>query len=369
MGRPGAEALHGRLERARRLLAGERLDALLVGDLLNVRYLCGFTGSNGLLVVLPGEALLITDSRYTLQAREEARGCRVVEAADLDREAARLLDGLGAAYVGAQASGVSAARWERLRRLLRGMDLIDLGAGVDALRAVKDPGELGLLREAARLAERCLGAVLPLVRPGVPEAEVATAFHLEAVRRGAEGPAFDTIVAGGPQGALPHARPGPRRFREGDLVVMDFGVRHRGYCSDETVTVPVGEPGEEARKVYRTVLEAQQAALGVLRAGVRLAEVDRAARDVIAAAGYGERFGHGTGHGVGLAVHELPTVNARSGHVAEAGMVVTVEPGVYLPGRFGVRLEDTVVITDTGYEPVTRAPKGWGEVLGWDPEG
>ncbi len=349
-----------RLCRLRRLLEDERLDAVLVPDLVNLRYLCGFTGTAGLLVVTADEALFLTDGRYTLQAREETRGCRVEEARDLDGAAAARLDALGAAFVGLQAASVPAARWRRLGRLMRGADLVDLGNGVDALRAVKEPGELEALRRAAVLAEGCLEAVLPLVRPGTTEEEVARAFQIEAIRHGADGLAFEPIVAGGPRGALPHAKPGPRPLQEGDLVVVDFGVRFQGYCSDETVTLVLGDPGPEARRVYETVLRAQRAALETLGPGVPLADVDRAARKVIEEAGYGERFSHGTGHGVGLAVHEAPTIHARSSQVAEPGMVVTVEPGVYLPGRFGVRLEDTVVVTDTGYERITGLPKAWG---------
>ena len=349
-----------RVCRVRRLLEDERLDAVLVADLLNIRYICGFTGTSGLLVVTADDALFLTDGRYTLQAREETRGCRVEEARDLDGAAAAYLNGLGVAFVGLQAGSVSAARWKRLQQFLRGVSLVDLGNGVDALRAVKDPVELEALRRAAALAERCLEAVLPLVRPGVTEEEVARAFRIEAIRQGADGLAFEPIVAGGPRGALPHAKPGSRPFREGDLVVVDFGVRFQGYCSDETVTLVVGDPGPEARKVYDTVLRAQRAAMEALGPGVCLADVDRAARQVIEEAGYGDRFSHGTGHGVGLAVHEVPTVNARSRQVAERGMVVTVEPGVYLPGRFGIRLEDTVVVTDNGCERITGFPKEWG---------
>ncbi len=349
-----------RLCRLRRVLEDERLDAVLVADLLNIRYICGFTGTAGLLVVTADDALFLTDGRYTLQAREETRGCRIEEARDLDRAAAAYLEWCGAGFVGLQAASVSAARWKRFRQLLRGMSLVDLESGVDGLRAVKDPLELEALRRAAALAGRCLEAVLPLVRPGATEEEVARAFRIEAIRQGAEGLAFDPIVAGGPRGALPHAKPGPRPFRDGDLVVVDFGVRFQGYCSDETVTLVVGNPDPEARRVYETVLRAQRAALEALRPGVCLADVDSAARQVIEKEGYGDRFSHGTGHGVGLAVHEAPTVNARSRQRAEPGMVVTVEPGIYLPGRFGVRLEDTVVVTENGCERITGFPKEWG---------
>ncbi len=340
----------------------ERLDALLVADPHGVRYLCGFTGSNGLLLLRDGSNLFLTDSRYVLQAAQETWGAEVREAADLDRAAAEACAGCGARWVGYSASILSASRASRFRRRLEGADLVDVGSALDALRMTKDAGELVRLRAAARLAEDALGAVLDGVRPGNTEERIAREFQIECLRRGADGLAFDIIVAGGERGALPHARPSGRPFRRGDLVVVDFGVRLDGYCSDETVTLPVGEVSDRARQVYEVVRAAQASALATLRPGARLADVDRAARDVIREAGFGDRFGHGTGHGVGLAVHEAPTVSSRSDEVAREGMVVTVEPGIYLPDELGVRLEDTVFITADGCDSITTLPKGFGAV-------
>jgi Xaa-Pro aminopeptidase len=351
-----------RIERARLLMARERLDKLFVADPHCVRYLCGFTGSNGVLLLGEGSNLFLTDSRYVLQAGQETRGVEVREAVDLDRAAAEACAGQGARWVGYQASSLSAARAARFCRRLEGADLVDLGAALDALRMTKDAGELVRLREAARLAEDALGAVLEGVRPGNTEERVAREFQIECLRRGADGLAFEVIVASGERGALPHARPSGRPFRRGDLVVVDFGVRLDGYCSDETVTVPVGEVSDRARQVYEVVRAAQASALATLRPGVRLADVDRAAREVIREAGFGDRFGHGTGHGVGLAVHEAPTVSSRSDEVAREGMVVTVEPGIYLPDELGVRLEDTVFITADGCDSITALPKGFGAI-------
>ncbi len=347
------------------LLAAERLDAIAVTEPLNLRHLVGFTGSNGVLVVWAERAVFYTDSRYTLQARAETRGVEVVETPDLDRAAGADLERGGARYVGLQAPGLTAARWRRLERIARGIDLVDLKGSVDALRVAKTPGEIAHLTAAARLAEEALRAVLPRVAVGVTEAEVAREFHLEVLRRGGDGLAFETIVAGGERGALPHARPGARAFQAGDLVVFDFGVRLGGYCADQTVTVPVGPVAAEARAVYDLVLRAQAAALEALKPGVPLVEVDRAAREVIRAAGYGAHFGHGTGHGIGLAVHEAPTVSERSDDVAREGMVVTVEPGIYLEGRFGVRLEDMARVTADGCQRLTSIPKELGAVLDW----
>lgn len=362
----GAERLDQRLVQAQGILSSQGLGGLLVSDLLNIRSLCGFTGSAGLLLLLPGRALFFTDSRYTLQAREETRGVEVMEAQDLDRQTCEAAAGV--TRLGLEEKNLSVARWRRLAEMLPGVEFADAGEALDGLRVCKDAGELQCLREAARLAERALRAALARVRTGVPEAEVALAYQVEALRLGADALAFDTIVAGGPRGALPHARPAARRFQEGDLVILDFGVRLDGYCSDETVTVPVGRVEEEARRVYAAVFDAQQAALAAVRPGVPWVEVDRAARDAIGLAGYAERFGHGTGHGVGLAVHEAPTVSPRSKDTAEVGMVVTVEPGIYLPDRLGVRLEDTILVTAGGHERLTAVPKEFGAVWDWAAE-
>lgn len=357
----GVESVYGaRLARAQRVLSDASVDGLLVTDLLNVRHLCGFTGSNGLLVVGPQRCVFFTDSRYTLQAREQTRFVDVCEAQELDVEGCKLLETGGVSRVGVEEKSLSVGRWKRFGALLPSAVLCDVGEKIDAVRKTKDPSELGALRAASALAEEALLRVLPLVRVGVAEETVALAFHLEALKLGAETLSFATIVAGGPRGALPHAVAGSRRFENGDLVVIDFGVRLGGYCSDQTVTVPVGTVAEEARRVYDVVAAAQQAAVAAVRPGVPLAAIDQAARDVIRDAGFGEFFGHGTGHGVGLAVHEAPTVSHRSKEAAEVGMVFTIEPGIYLPGRFGVRLEDCLVVTVQGCELLTSLPKDFG---------
>lgn len=343
---------------AQAILEELRLDALVVTELLSIRHLCGFTGSNGILAVGKEGSVFFTDSRYTLQARRETFGVEVREAADVD---AVLCESLRAAgYAGFEPETLTHARWRRLRSLLGRIDLVDVEGRITRLRLCKTPGEAARLREAARLAEEAFQEAASSMRPGVTETEVARKFHEAVLRRGGEGLAFDTIVASGPNGALPHARPGSRPIGEGDLVVFDFGARLDGYCSDETVTVPVGRVEGEARDVYDVVLAAQRSALAAVRPGVPLVEVDRAARGVIEEAGFGAFFGHGTGHGVGLAVHEPPTVGPRSKDEVREGMVFTVEPGIYLAGRFGVRIEDTIRVTEEGWEPITTLPKDWG---------
>jgi len=350
-----------RLARCRELLARLRLDALLVSDPLDVRYLTGFRGEDAVLLVTAAEALLCTDSRFWAQVREEVVVAGLSELRDDDLlahaagEVARLA-GAGA-RLGYQGGHLRHAEFRRLRRAHRG-GLRDVGGRVTRLRAVKDAAEVAALRQAAAVTDAALQAVVGRGLAGRRERDVAWDLVSEYHRLGAEGEAFPAIVAGGAHGAQAHAIPGERVLARGDLVVIDTGARVDGYCADITRTYAVGEPGEEARRVYDVVLAAQRAGLAAVRAGAHgRDDVDAAARAVVVAAGYGETFGHGTGHGVGLEVHEAPALGRRHGDRLEAGMVCTVEPGVYLEGRFGVRIEDTVLVTADGCEPLTRTPK------------
>lgn len=350
------EASRRRLAALRAALAASRppLDALLVTGAANRRYLSGFTGSAGLLVVTPAEALLLTDFRYAEQAGAEAPGWTVVETgqeplADLRR----CLVDLGVRRVGFEAEHVSVAQRERWQEAVPAVEWVPTAGLVERLRQVKDADEQAAIRRAAAVAAAAFEAVLPLVRPGVRERDLALELEYHLRRQGAEAVAFEVIVASGPRAALPHARPGDRRLEPGDAVIFDFGAVVDGYCSDCTRTVAVGRAGETLRHVHALVREAQRAALEAVRAGVEARTVDAAARSRIEAAGYGERFGHATGHGVGLEVHEAPRLGRGSQDVLAAGMVVTVEPGVYLPGQLGVRIEDLVVVGEDGGEVLT----------------
>lgn len=349
-----------RLAALREIAAGQGLDAVIVTDLANIRHLCGFTGTNGLLAVTEGEALFFTDSRYTLQASGQVKCARVCAARNLDQRCLATLAQRGVGYIGLEAQGVTAARWRGIQKRAEGIQLVDLGRKVTELRMVKAPGEIAAMRAASQLAESALRVAAQKVATGFTEAEAAREFHLEAIRLGADDLSFPPIVAAGERGALPHAIAGDREFREGDLVVFDFGVKLDGYCSDQTVTLPVGKVAEEDAQVYQTVLDAQRAALGAIKPGVALGDIDRAARELITKAGHGDRFGHGTGHGIGLEIHEAPTVGPRMKELARQGMVFTVEPGIYLPDRLGVRLEDTVVVTADGFDRITSLPKELG---------
>ena len=350
------------LDRCRGLLGDLGLDAVLVTRPSDVRYLSGFRGDDTALLVGAGLALIVTDARYWEQVREEVARFELVEAVGGDLLADAVAAGaarLGDAFrLGFQGGDASYAAYRRLRRRHAGR-LRDVGGRVTRLRVCKDAAELDVMRRAAAVTEGALEAVVAGGLTGRSEAEVAWRVREEFHRRGAEGEAFPTIVAAGGHAAQAHAIPGPRVIAPGELVIMDIGARVDGYCSDITRTFAAGrEPEEEQRRVYDVVLAAQLAGVAAVRAGASgRADVDEAARAVITEAGFGRFFGHGTGHGVGLEVHEAPSLGRLRGDVLEAGMVCTVEPGIYLEGVAGVRIEDTVLVTAGGCERLTVSPK------------
>jgi Xaa-Pro aminopeptidase len=352
-----------RLDKLRGGLADSGCDALLVTSLTNIRYLTGFTGSAGLLLVTPGEAVLATDGRYKFQSAEqlEAAGvqARIEIGAVAEQQGALTLAAAGIGRLGLEAASVT---WARQRAFATDWfpeaELVPTVGLVEALRRVKDSGELELLARAAHVADEALAAVKGLLLDGPTEAAFGLALDTEMRRRGATGPSFETIVASGPNAAKPHARPTGRRIERGELVVLDFGALVAGYCSDMTRTVCVGEPRSAVlTRMVEVVAEAQRRGVAGVRPGATGVEVDRACREVIADAGWSDAFLHGTGHGVGLDIHEAPWVGPTSSDTLEPGHVVTVEPGVYLPEHGGVRIEDTVVVTDDGCYPLTHTPK------------
>ncbi len=337
--------MRGRGERLAASLAERELDRMLVTDLVNVRYLTGFGGTNGACICGEGDCLFLTDFRYSERATAEVEGWEVVT---VESDWLAGIAGHLRGRVGFEDDHISVRTLERLReKLAAGVEPVAAGGTVERLRQVKDADELASIAAAAELADDVWLWSLECGLAGRAEREVARAAEARIRELGAE-PSFPAIVAAGPNGALPHAEPGEREIGRGELVVFDMGAELDGYCSDGTRTFATGEPGEEARAVYEVVHEAQAAALGAVAAGVEGEAVDTVARKVIEAAGHGERFGHGLGHGVGLEVHEAPRVSQRSEDLLEAGEVVTIEPGVYLPGRLGVRIEDLVIVTEGG---------------------
>jgi len=346
--------MESRGDRLAALVAERELDRLLVTDLVNVRYLTGFGGTNGA-CVCGGEArVFLTDFRYTERAEAEVEGWDVVTVRD------DWLAGIAehlAGRTGFEDHHLAVRSFEKLKgKVGEGVDLEGAGGTVEKLRRVKDEAELAAIATSSELADEIWRWSLERGLAGRTELDVARAAEARIRDLGAE-PSFPAIVAAGPNGALPHAEPGEREIERGELVVFDMGAKLDGYCSDGTRTFATGEPGEAAREVYATVLEAQEAALAEVRAGVRAEEVDGVARELISAAGHGERFGHGLGHGVGLAVHEEPRVSQRSEDVLAPGEVVTIEPGIYLPGKLGVRIEDLVAVTQDGAHNLSALPK------------
>ena len=355
----------GRLARARLALHQSRLDALLVTHLPNIRYLCGFTGSAGVLVVSQGRSqsgrVFFTDGRYTQQAHEE-----------VERVEIRIRKGKSAL--------AAAGEWLAQQRLWRriGIDgihltvaertafskslpgkakLVEAPAVVEQMRMTKEPGEIEKIRAACHLGVALFHRLLEGVRPGVSETQIAGELEFAARGLGADQMAFPTIVAGGPRSALPHGRASQAALPTRGFVVCDFGVILAGYCSDMTRTLHVGRPQKEARRVYEAVREAQQAALNAVKPGTTVGEVDGAARKLLHKLNLARFFTHSTGHGVGLEIHEAPRIAAGQEETLRPGMVITIEPGVYVPGKWGVRIEDTIVVTDSGYEMLTPCRK------------
>jgi Xaa-Pro aminopeptidase len=341
--------------RADRLDLGD-LDALVVTNLVNVRYLTGYTGSNGVAVIGRDRRLFLTDFRYMTQAADQVAGFEVAKGErDLLGDVAEAVSG----RVGFEDASLSVRKLERLRTLVAdSVELVPAGDRVEALRVVKEPAELNAVRTAAALADEALSAVLERGLGGRTEHEVAVDLEHQIRLLGAEAVSFEPIVASGAHGALPHAEPRPERIPADVLVTIDWGAKLDGYCSDCTRTYATGDGVEdEALEVYELVRAVQQASVEEVRAGRGGKEIDAVGRATIDAAGHGEHYGHGLGHGVGLEVHEGPTLSPRSSDTLAAGNVVTVEPGVYVPGRHGVRIEDLVVVTDEGCEVLSSLPK------------
>jgi Xaa-Pro aminopeptidase len=348
-----------RRRKLRELISRANLDALLITHPANWYYLTGFTGEAGILIVRQRGATLISDGRFTTQAREEAPSIRYIEQkGSLAQSAGQFLREKSAGRVGFDSSQVSVAQLGLLRKAAGGQTKWISAPGlVEAIRIRKEPAELALMRQAAILAGDVLTSALRLLKPGVTENEIAAEIEHQMRRRGASGPAFETIVAFGERSALPHARPTGKRLRKNELVVLDLGVILAHYCSDITRTVYVGKAPASVRKWHNAVLEAQGAAIGATKAGASTGDVDAAARQVLAGYKLDRHFTHSTGHGLGLEVHENPRVARGQTARLESGYVITIEPGVYMAGVGGIRIEDDVAVHPEMTEVLTRIPR------------
>src|SRR5579863_6155663 len=353
-----------RIGLVRRRITRAGLHGLLVTHLPDVRYLCGFTGSSATLAISRRAARLFTDGRYTAQAAAEVAAAKVqiVSGPPANNAAVWLAAQGGVEFVGFDPTHTTVADLTRIRTALpsqlRRAFLVPLAAPlVEPLRWVKDDDELELMTEAALLGCRLFDHLLAFIRPGLAEFEVAAELEYQARKLGAEGMSFETIVASGPRSALPHGRASTAKIPRRGFVTLDFGIIREGYCSNMTRTVHLGRLTARERETYEAVLEAQESAVAAVCGGARCGEVDEAARSILRKAGMADAFSHSTGHGVGLEIHESPRVGAGQATRLLPGMVITIEPGIYMPGKFGIRIEDMVAVTRNGGQVLTPRPK------------
>jgi Xaa-Pro aminopeptidase len=348
-----------RLSAVREALESAGATALLETHRPNVYYLTGFTGDSGAILVEQSSVTLFTDGRFTVQAKEEVPGIRVhIHKGPLLAAVGDHLRGKRRGRIAIAPTHLTLAGWEVLKKAAgKGIKWVSLDGLVEGLRAVKDPFEVDRIRDAARLGSQVMEEAIHLIRPGVTELDIAAEIGYRMRRKGASGESFEAIVAAGPRSALPHARPTARRIGKNELVVLDLGAILRHYCSDLTRTVYVGRAPAKVRRWYQAVLDAQSAARHAVRSGVTAGAIDAAARGVLQRRGLGKYFVHSTGHGIGLEIHEEPRVARGQKKILETGNVVTLEPGVYIEGVGGIRIEDDALVTPRGTEILTTAPR------------
>ncbi len=350
-------------QRSLRKILNQGLGGILFSSLENIRYLCGFTGSDGAFLLTQKESFFLTDSRYWTQADEEVGESRIIHYTKKMDGIASLLSDLKLKRIGFESVSLTFSFYRSLlAKLANGADLIPLEEEIKNLRTAKDRLELALIRSAIDVSSNAFLHIMGILKPGVTERKIATEMEFFMKRNGAEALSFDIIVASGKRSALPHGKATDKRIAEGDFILFDFGAKVQGYHSDQTRTVVCGKPSAEQKKVYRVVKDAHDKAIEAIRPGIPLQSVDAAARDHIRKKGYGEYFGHGTGHGIGLAVHEEPGVNTENKGLVQEGMVFTVEPGIYIPDWGGVRIEDMIRATAHGAEILTTLPRDLKEI-------
>lgn len=347
-------------EKVANLLKEKQLDAILVSCPYNMRYLSGFRGGTGYLFLTGNEFYLLTDSRYTTQAEKESKGYRIITVtAEKNYETwlNELREEWSVSRIGFEDTVMIYGTAERMKKAMLPAEFCPLGQALNDLRQKKTKEELACIRQAEAIGDKAFSYILDVIRPGMTEVEIALELEGFMRKNGAEGLSFETIVASGENSAMPHAIPEQKPVEKGEFITMDFGCIYQGYCSDMTRTIVLGKASAEQKEIYQIVLEAQKLALEGIRAGVTGKWVDSLARDYITLKGYGAYFGHGLGHSVGLFIHEEPRLSVREERVLSEGMVETVEPGIYLPGVGGVRIEDLVEITSDGCINYTESPK------------
>lgn len=346
-----------RVEKVLALLRTMDLDACLMKGMDNIYYLTGFRGSEGTLLVTKGDVYLLTDFRYITYAQEVTEGIKIVEIRDKKNILSEICSHHGIQKVGFDSIHTPFSAYQKWSEVLEGLNLVPLENPIEEIRKNKEPEEIDKIVKAIEVATKAFVEVYEGIRPGQTEKDVANNLEFAMRRFGAEGPSFPTIVASGPRAALPHAEPSDKTIQRGEMVIIDFGAQVNGYCSDETCTLSIGEVNGKMQDIYSVVSNAKKLALERIRVGMPIKEVDMMVRGSIDEAGYGDFFRHGTGHGVGVAVHETPSINSTGEGILEEGMVITIEPGIYLPNIGGVRLEDMVLITTDSPRVLTRIRK------------
>ena len=347
-----------RIKKAFGVIKKNNLDCMIVTEINHVRYLSGFTGSNGLVVLDPPKAYFLTAFRYATQAPKEVKNCQVnIASRQLMTELPKLSIFERVTRIGVEAEFVSLKLMNSLKEILPTVTFKPTEQLIESLSIIKDQDEVSRIKKAVRIADKAFSEILGVLKPGIKENDLALELEFKMRSFGAENISFETIIASGLRSAMPHGRASDKRLRKGDLVTLDFGALYRGYASDITRTVVLGKATEKQKKIYQIVLNAQKSACKAVKPGLACNRLDGLARDIIMKAGYGDYFGHGLGHGLGMLVHDRPTVSPQSNDVLEPGMVVTIEPGIYIPNWGGVRIEDDVLVTATGGQILTKSPK------------
>lgn len=347
-----------RVEKLRTAMQKEQIDGFLVTNTYNLRYLSNFTGTAGVAVITPTKAFFVTDFRYTEQAAEQAQGFEIIKhAGSIFDEVARICQQEEIEALAFEENVMSFSEYTSLEASVEESSLVPVSGMIEALREVKDEAEIALIQKACEIADQGFAYIIEQIKPGMTEIQVANQLDFYMRSLGATGVSFETIVASGVRSALPHGVASAKVIEKGDMITLDFGCYYEGYVSDMTRTFAIGEPGEKLRAIHQIVLDAQLKVNAVAKAGMSGIELDAVARDYIASHGYGEAFGHSTGHGIGLEVHEGPNVSFRAPKIFVPGNVITNEPGIYLPGIGGVRIEDDLLITATGNQILTHSPK------------
>ncbi|MBE6014096.1 MAG: aminopeptidase P family protein [Lachnospiraceae bacterium] len=348
------------IERVYEILSARDIDAIITSDGYNMRYVSGYSGATGFMYITRRRKVIITDSRYTVAAKEEAPDFEVVQIST-EKNYKQILEEFVKSEsinrAGFEDKSVSYGEYKLLSGLKEDMELVELGDDLNHLRVIKTPTEIDNIAMAEHIGDVAFKKILDYIKPGMTELQVAAMLEFYMKEEGAEGLSFDTIVASGINSFKPHAVPGRKKIETGDFVTMDFGCIYNGYCSDMTRTIVMGKADAKQKEIYSTVLNAQLSALDMIKEGVKCAEVDKVARSIIGDAGYGDCFGHGLGHSVGLYIHESPSLSSACKETLAVGMLETVEPGIYVEGFGGVRIEDLVVVTPEGYRNLTESPK------------